>query len=104
MSKYYGKIGYGVSTETVPGVWTMEITERYYIGDFYKNSRSLDRNENLNDNIDISNKISIVSDPYALQNFSLIKYAEFMGIKWKVKNVEVEFPRLILTLGGEYNV
>jgi hypothetical protein len=26
-----------------------------------------------------------------------------MGANWKITNVEVEFPRIILTLGGVYN-
>lgn len=103
MGKYCGKIGYGVTEETVPGVWASTITERTIYGDVIKNTRRLDSNENLNDNITISNKISFIADPYALQNFHLIKFVSYMGALWTVKLVEEEFPRLILTLGGVYN-
>lgn len=103
MGKYYGKIGYGVTKETVAGVWTTEITERTVYGDIFKNTRRLDTSEHLNDNINISNKISFIADPYARQNFHLIKYASYMGTLWKVTLVEEEFPRLVLTLGGVYN-
>ena len=103
MAKYYGVIGYAETTETSPGVWTERITERSYYGDIIKNNRNLQNSEYLNDNINVSNQISIVADPYAIANFHAIRYAEFMGAKWKVPSVDVQTPRLLLTLGGLYN-
>ena len=103
MGKYCGTIGYGESKETVPGVWKMEITERTVYGDVFRDSRRLEKNENLNDNISVATKISFLADPYANQNFHLIKFASYMGTLWKVVLAEPEFPRLILTLGGVYN-
>lgn len=103
MPKYYDAIGFADTVETRPGIWVNQITERYYCGETQRNSRRLQSAETLNDNLTISNEISIVSDPYADNNFHHIHYAKFMGIKWKVTNVDVRYPRLILTLGGEYN-
>lgn len=103
MAKFYGNIGFAESLETEPGVWVQEVTSRPYYGDLVRNFRKLENSGGVNDNINISNEISIVSDPYANQNFHLIKYVEFMGTKWKVSNVEVQYPRLILTVGGLYN-
>jgi len=103
MTKFYGTVGYAESVETSPGVWTDKITERLYYGDLIKHTRRLQSSENLNDNINISNDISILADPYAVNNFHSIKYITFMGTNWKVTNVDVQFPRLILTLGGIYN-
>lgn len=103
MAKYYGKIGYAEPVETNPGVWTEQITERSYYGDMIRNTRRLQSAEQVNDNINISNDLSIIADPYAINNFHAMRYAEFMGAKWKISNVEVQYPRLILTLGGLYN-
>lgn len=103
MAKFYGKIGFATLKETVPGVWDESIDERSYYGDLIRNTRRLQSGDNLNDDINITNELSIVADPYANQNFHSIRYAEFMGAKWKVSNVEVQYPRLILTLGGVYN-
>ena len=89
--------------ETVPGVWTEKITEREYFGDVIRNSRRLQNSGNLNDDVTISNEISILSDPYAINNFHSMRYVEFMGAKWKVSDIEVQYPRLLLTLGGLYN-
>ena len=103
MAKFYGKIGFAEQVETKPGVWTPKETVRTYYGDLIRNTRRLEGSDKVNDDINISNEISIVADPYANQNFHLIKYVEFMGAKWKVTNVDVQYPRLLLTLGGVYN-
>lgn len=103
MSKYYGTIGYAETTETAPDVWQDVVVERDYFGDVIKDTRKWVGTEHLNDNLNISNRISILADPYAYNNFHSIKYATFMGTKWKVSHVEVSYPRLILDLGGVYN-
>ena len=103
MAKFFGKIGYAVSVEMSPGVWGEQITEREYFGDLIRNTRRLQASDKLNDDINISNEISIVADPFAYQNFHSMRYVEFMGAKWKISNVEVQYPRLILTVGGVYN-
>lgn len=103
MAKFYGNIGYAETVQTTPGVWEEKITERPYFGDLIRNTRALQSSDQLNDDINISNEISIVADPFANQNFHLMRYVEFMGAKWKITNVEVKYPRLILTVGGAYN-
>lgn len=103
MAKFYGVIGYGEDVETSPGVYNQEITERYYSGELIRNTRRLQSGEQLNDNINIANEISIVADPFAYDNFHTMLYVEFMGTKWKITNVEVQYPRLILSVGGVYN-
>lgn len=103
MAKFYGKIGYANTVETKPGVYEEQIVERSYYGDLIRNTRRLQSADQVNDDINISNEISIVADPYATNNFHAMRYAVFMGTKWKISNVEVSYPRLILTLGGVYN-
>ena len=100
MAKWYGKVGFAETVETAPGVWEDRITERYYYGDLNRNTRRLQSADQLNDNIIITNEISIVADPYANEHFYSIRYAEFSGVPWKVTSVDVAFPRLNLTLGG----
>lgn len=103
MAKWFGKIGFAETVEVRPGIWEEQITERNYYGDLVRNTRRLQSTDKLNDDIDISNEISIIADPYANQNFYSMRYVEFMGAKWKISNVEVSFPRLTLTIGGLYN-
>lgn len=103
MAKFYGAIGYVATKETTPGVWTPEVTEYNYYGDVTRNARRIDGTDTINDNVNLNNIISIVSDPYALQHFFAIRYVKWMGASWRVSNVEVQSPRLILTVGGVYD-
>lgn len=105
MAKFYGTIGYSETKEVTPGVWEEDITEREYSGDLLRNINKFQSSERLNDNINISNEVSIVADPYARDNFHLMRYVRFdmSDAKWKITSVEVQYPRLILTIGGVYN-
>lgn len=104
MAKFYGKVGFSAgSHESTPGVWTESIVERDYFGDVTRNTRRLQGTEYLNDKVTFGNEISIVSDPYALEFFHAIRYVEWMGARWKVTSVEVQYPRLILSMGEVYN-
>ena len=103
MTKYYGAIGFASSVESSPDVWTEEITERNYYGDVIRNVRRLDGTEFINDKVVVNSSISIVADAYAKENYSAPRYAPPMASNSKVPPVEVQPPRLILTLGGVYN-
>ena len=103
MAKFYGKVGYGISKETAPGVWVDEIVERSYYGELVRNTRKMQMSDKVIDDINIANEISILADPFARDNFQYMQYVEFMGVKWKVTTIEVQFPRLILSIGGLYN-
>lgn len=101
--KWFGAIGYADTVETKPGVWKEQVTEQDYFGDITRISRRLQSTDQLNDDVVISNEISIVSDPYANENFHSMRYATYMGTKWKITSVEVQYPRLILSLGSVWN-
>jgi len=103
MSKYFGKIGFAITEETSPGVYKERIREHEYYGDVLKFYRRTEGNDKVNSDINISNEISIVADPFAYNNFKSIRYATFMHVKWKVNSVDVQYPRLNLSLGGEYH-
>lgn len=105
MSKFYGAVGFGKAEqiETSPGVWeVVTVTKKFYGDVLVNNFRNQNNSSNLNDDIIITNRISIVADPYAHNHFHEIKYVEWKGTKWKVTSVEEQYPRLILTLGGVY--
>lgn len=103
MAKYHGRVGFGISTETAPGVWTDVMLEYSYFGNILQNRRLLQQGENLNKNLTVGNSISIVGDAYSREHFFAIKYAEWAGRLWTVTDVIVERPRLTLQLGEVYN-
>jgi hypothetical protein len=105
MAKFHGEVGYGNSIENPPGsgIWVDEITEIEYFGDVIRNTRRLSSGEHLNDDLSVDNSISIVADEFATQHFFNIKYVRWAGVRWTVSSVEVQSPRLILSLGSVYN-
>lgn len=104
MAKFNGMVGYSIVSETTPGVWEESYTERPYVGDVARLSRAIQTQQNsTNDNVVLSNQITIVADAFAFENFFNIRYVRWLGSKWKVRNVEVNRPRLILTLSEVFN-
>ncbi len=103
MAKFHGKIGYAQAVETAPGVWTDQISEREYYGDVIRESKQWSNSGQLNDNLVINNRISIVADDFANSNFSAMRYVIWTGVYWKIQSNEIQRPRLILTIGGVYN-
>lgn len=106
MAKFYGIIGYVETVETKRGVWMPQETRREYFGDMTRSSSRYESASQVNDNLRIANEVSIVADPYAMQKFYSMRYVEFVefpGAKWKIEKVEVQHPRLLLTIGGVYH-
>lgn len=103
MAKFYGNIGFAITSEIRPGVYKKQIQEYPYYGDLVKSSRRLEQSGKVNDDINLTNDISILADPFARENFHTMQYVEYLGTKWRVSGVEVQYPRLILSTGGVYN-
>ena len=103
--KFSGEIGFWVDeVETSPGIWQGAIRERHYVGEVLRNTRSFQPSSNQqNDEFKISNRISILSDMYAKQNWASIRYVVWNGKKFRVTSVDVGYPRLTLDIGGFYN-
>jgi hypothetical protein len=103
MARFFGRVGYGETVESAPGVWVDEIVEYSYFGDVIRDSRELRQGENLNMDLSVQNSISIVADEYANEHFFAIRYVEWAGSLWTISSVEVQRPRLLLRLGEVYN-
>lgn len=103
MSKWYGKVGFSEPVEFATGSYEPQITERPYYGDVISNRWKRQNSGRVNDDINLSNQISIVADLYAMNKYATIAYVEYMGTNWKVTDIDVQFPRLILTVGGVWN-
>lgn len=111
MGRYFGKVGYAIRQEKPvegqpgrhSGIWEDVITEKEYYGDINKYGSKYVNGIGLNDDIRITNQLSVIADAFMYENHSHIKYVIVMGVRWKVTDVTVNRPRITLTLGGEYN-
>lgn len=103
MARYYGKVGFiGETTETSPGIWKELLEARPYYGDVVRNVRRTDGGAQVNATVSVANQISVVADAFAFDHIYAIRYVEWGSTAWEVTSVEVEHPRLVLTLGGVY--
>lgn len=105
--RFSGTVGYVSQTEDRPGVFVEHFTERTYFGDVFRASRRLDEPSQVppvvNGNITLNNSFAIVADEHAYGNINSMRYVMYNGIPWKITNVEVRRPRLILTIGGQWD-
>lgn len=104
--KFSGKIGFWLKdVEMKPGVYKPDIVEKKYTGDVLRNSRRFQPAENQqNENLTITNRLSVISDLYMRKNWNSIKYIVWDGVNWSVNSVDISsYPRAILELGGVYN-
>ena len=101
--RFHGIIGFTNSVETEPGIYENQICERYYHGDVVRSSRRWDEPTEVSDRLNLSNEINIVADDYAIDNSQFMAYVVVNGQKWKINYIEINRPRIRLTLGGTYN-
>lgn len=105
MGKWFGKIGYVLpQRETEPGIWeSEEVIEKNAYGDLINDRIKSQNTGEINNSLVLANTLSIIADPFVYENCSYIAYAEIMGTKWKVTDIDASIrPRLILTIGGVY--
>lgn len=103
MPKFYGAIGFVKTVETAPGIWEASETIKKYCGDLVRNQRRWEQGDAINEDLTVSNEVSIVADKFAMENIDAIKWVEVMGHKWRVSSVTITYPRIVLTVGGVYN-
>lgn len=105
MARFSGKIGYATTSETSPGVWTESMIERQYYGDIVKHFRkwSTPPGGGINDNLVFSQDVSVLADPYLFDNLNNMRYVVYRGIPWKIESINIDRPRVTITLGGEWN-
>ena len=106
--KFCGIVGYTEAVEETgerEGIWSPDkVHERRYYGDVLRNYRRWDSsNETIHDDLVMNNQISIMADDFAYKHAYAMKYVKWLGACWKVTNVEIQRPRMILTIGGVYN-
>lgn len=103
MAKFAGLVGYVTQGEKAPGVWSAIETPVMMKGDVIRQSVSSQNGDKINSDITLSHRVSLMGDSYALNNYFNIKWIEIDGRKWQVTSVELQRPRLIVSLGGLWN-
>lgn len=103
MAKYAGLVGYVTQEEKVPGVWSSVPNPKMMKGDIIRQSSSTQNGDKVNSDITLSHRVSLIGDAYAFDNYFNIKWIDIDSRKWEVSSVEIQRPRIIVTLGGLWN-
>ena len=101
--RFHGKVGYFDTVETKPGLFEEQLIFRTYYGDVIQNRKRDSLGSKVIADIQVTNQISIVADAYARDHFFKLRCVEWQGALWSVSDVDVQPPRLILSLGGLYD-
>lgn len=103
MAKFAGLVGYVTQEEKVRGVWSPVENSVTMKGDIIRQSSSIQNDNKVNSDISLNHRISLIGDAYAFSNYYSIKWIEVHGVKWEVSSVEIQRPRIIVSLGGVWN-
>jgi hypothetical protein len=103
MAKYAGLVGYATQEETVPGVWSPVEKTVVMKGDVIRQSSSVQNDDKVNSDITLNHRVSLIGDAYAFDNYYNLKWIELHGRKLEVSSVELQRPRLIVSVGDIYN-
>jgi hypothetical protein len=103
MAKFSGLVGYVTQSETSPGVWSSAENSIMMKGDIIRQSSNSQNDNKVNSDIALSHRVSLVGDAYSLRNYYDIRWVDIKGKKWEVSSIEIQRPRLIVTLGGVWN-
>lgn len=105
MAKFMGTIGYVEGSEFPPdsGVYKQVAVEYPAMGDIDERSVVQQVGDKVNDDLSSGNSISVVLDAYSRAHYSAIKYVNWEGVRWRVAETTVAYPRLVMRLGGVYS-
>lgn len=103
MAKFAGTIGFITQVENKSGLYENETVERSYTGDILQDVRRWNNIEKVNDDLTLVNRFSIIADGYILDNMYAMKYMIWRGVHWSITKIELQAPRIIITVGGVYN-
>ena len=105
MARFSGRVGFAMIEETRPSIYEEVYRERPYKGDVLRKSRQWSSSEHLNDDISISNELSIIADSFAIHNLGVMRYIYWLDQYFSITSasIDTERHRITLSLGGVFN-
>lgn len=103
MAKYSGLVTYVTQVESRPGIWTNAEVSHTMKGDILRKGSTFQNGDRVNGEVTLNHRVSLVADAYALGNYHNMKYIQLDGRDWFITSVEVQRPRIIVTVGGLKN-
>ena len=103
MARFSGAVGFGEPIEIDEGVYDVKVTERQAFGDVVRSYRNNQDIGKVNSNINFDMAGSVVADDYLKKHLDLAVYVRWGTLYLAVTSVEMNHPRIILTMGGVWH-
>lgn len=106
MSKWHGIIGFSTQERSSdhPSVVKNKLVEKPYYGEMDAYAKRWQNGTGTIDDLNVTAQLSVIMDQYLTQHIGEISYISWYGQKWKVTSVQPGHPRMIISIGGVYNV
>jgi len=103
MSRCVVDVGYSSTIETKPGIFEDEYREVSHVALVLSSKTAWVRGARAGDDVELNQRLSIIPTPDTYANVGAIKYVTYYGVKWKVISINMQRPRMVLTVGGIFN-
>lgn len=101
--KEVGFIGFKFTQNNGHGVWKpTKVEKKYYLDVNRVSWYNRDSQQTVNGTFTINNSVSVLLNPFLLEHYTQIEWIEIHGTKWKVSSVDLEPPRITLSIGERY--
>lgn len=103
--KYYDDVTFVLQREdpNAPGNWKQYTVIKQYPGEWKRIESKWTPGDKTNDDKRVNNQLEIISDPFALLNWTQIRCVKYMNVQWSVNTVTLRPPRIVMEIGGLYN-
>ena len=103
MAKFSGELGYLVETDLGNGITEPSIIYKKCKGDLLENRRTSQNSNEIIEGVQLSNKFSIIANPFMLENLGKLKVVKYLGVPWEINSAGYNKPRVIIDVKGVYN-
>lgn len=101
--RYSGFLGIVEQTEVKPGVWEETVTEIPVLGDLMQRTETLIMGDQILPGYGTNMSVSVHARGIGPRDNSSIRYVTHAGVRWEIRSIIEQPPRIVLYFGEEYH-
>ena len=100
--RYSGKLGLVEQLEVRPGIWEEVVTEVPVLGTVRQRTEVLTGEGTVLPEYGTTTSISVPARGVGPQDNSMIRYVTYKGLRWQIRSIVDEPPRIVIYVGEVY--
>lgn len=100
--RYSGKLGIVQQIEVRPGIWEEVVSEEPVLGTVKQRTEVLSAEGSVLPEYGTNTSISVPARGVGPQDNSIIRYVTYKGLRWQIKSIVDEPPRIVMYIGEVY--